>query len=285
MFVSGRAQRVGNKRSGTSIRNVVSTTAGIPNVQQFAQGAGKQSSKRTKVATIGGNDTVGLVIRGRYELEESLGENPDSATPPLAGDSLANPDYNISYAGLGTLKFASPVRIPVVQNDVAIQGNLNVSGGIDTSEYLLDGVPIVDSLVVPIVTDFSGDVELSGGAFNFTKDPATTIAQAWTYLGLTHIRVHYFWTSKGAASGGVRLQGIPFDVQEPAAVLGQAMTTDHTTAVIGSVLMSAGDPSNVDQLRIMDFNQSLKAFLHVQSGTFENSGSIVINVTYQHAII
>lgn len=277
MFVTGTAQRRGNNPTGTSMKNVISTPAGIPIGMQLDSGAGRNTSKRKRIAVIGDNDSEGLVIRGRTHREESLGTNPDGTTPPLSGDALRNPDYNVSYQGLGTMRFASPVRIPTIDGNVGILGNVVINGLISADN--------LTAPVLPTITDFSDDIEMSGGAFDFVKDVGNTTAIAWSYFGLVHIRIHFFWTSKGSADGGIRLKNLPFMFNNATATIGQAMTTDHTTLELGATLMSAGDPSNSDQLRIMDFFHDTKQFNHVQSGTFENSGSIIAEMTYQYDVI
>lgn len=287
MFVTGRAQRVGSKRAGTHIRNAISTAAGIPASQQFEQGAGKQSSKRSRIATIGGGDTVGLVIKGRYEREEALGTNPDDRDIPLEGESLVNPDYNISYSGIGTLKFASPIRVPVIDGPLAINnGSLHVNGSINTNEgYYLNGQPIESSLPPPIITDFSTTLDLAGGGTNFIRDDANTSAVSWSFLGLVHIRIRYSWSSKNAATGGMRFKGLPFDMVEPESVIGQVVSVDHNTTIMGSVLSANGEVGQPTFIRIMDFNQDLKDFLHVQASTFDEVGQVILNFTYQTPVV
>lgn len=126
MFVTGRAQRHGQRAASQSSRAQNARALGVPEAFQLTE-VRKPATKRKRHATIGDDYASGLVIQGSNEPEWKLGENPDDVDPAMAGLSLRNPDFPISYSGLGTLKFASPVRIPTIDGDLHVSGKITQS--------------------------------------------------------------------------------------------------------------------------------------------------------------
>lgn len=130
-FITHRASRQGTrKHQGKRV------VIGSNGVSPFLSGDtrildhGNTKKQRLKPAEIGGSDSNGLVIRGTLGHSTNVGQNPDGATPATDGDSLRNPDFPISYAGLGTLAFVSPVKIPTIIGPVNILGDVYSNGSL-----------------------------------------------------------------------------------------------------------------------------------------------------------
>lgn len=118
-FVTHSASRQGRRYLQGSRK-----PGGELNPKPFLQGDTKYAEnathkkRRLGPANIGSSDSNGLVIHGRHHLQPDEPEN-------LAEEDV---EYNISYNGLGTLRFAQPVKIPTIIGDINVQGKIYVNG-------------------------------------------------------------------------------------------------------------------------------------------------------------
>ena len=200
-FVTSTAQRRGRTSvvQGTSITHVAQTP--YPKQDTIRQPAGqfRAGIKRSRTASIGDDTATGLVVHGAQDFDHMEGTDPDGAVPPILGDSLRNPDFPISFAGRGTMKFVSPIRI------TTIDGPLNVNGEVYSTSGLLTSGATEVALWTPTV----GETDVGD---EFTVDGANTWA---TYsLSGDHctIHLHYSWSSKGSVANGsnIYIKGLPF---------------------------------------------------------------------------
>lgn len=129
MFITHRASRQG-KRGLQQTRYPGGQEAPKP----FLQGdrtyleSGNPKRIRRKPAEIGNSEASGLIIHGATTLPDEGPTDPDSADPPLDGDTLKNPDFPVSFVGAGTLTFTSPIKIPTIVGPVNIQGEIYSNG-------------------------------------------------------------------------------------------------------------------------------------------------------------
>lgn len=129
MFTTNTQSRNGllAERRGTK----VNTLAPLKEERPHGDKGNTQHHKRKRTSFIGGTDTYGLVIQGANDFSDSIGTDRNDATPPNAGDAYRGYEFPVTYSGPGNLTFKTPVRIPGILGDVAINGNLTVSGSTD----------------------------------------------------------------------------------------------------------------------------------------------------------
>lgn len=175
---------------GSRIQHALAQSSGPPQSDHLYQHDDVRATKRRRHASVGDHHSNGLVIHGSHDVEFNEGDNPDSATPPLAGDSLRVPDWPISFNGLGMMKFVNPVRIPT------IDGTLNVRGSIYSNGTLLGGGGgTARTSFTPVLEDTS-------------SNSATHAVQAgffYTSGAYTLFEIAVEWTDKGSMSGDVQV--------------------------------------------------------------------------------
>lgn len=196
-FQNSAPQKRGDRTvfQGRSVRHVLALQSGPPAGDRLYQSGAVRATKRRRHAVIGDHHANGLVIQGAHAHEFNEGDNPDSATPPIDGDSLKRPDFPINFNGLGVLAFTSPVRIPT------IDGTVNVSGDIYSKGTLLGagggGGPWTS--FTPTLTDGTNPATMSqqlGQFFTVSADSGSNITFFTTFIQ---------WTSKGSMSGNVEI--------------------------------------------------------------------------------
>lgn len=317
MFVTGRAQRRGNKGSeGTTIRNVLASTPGVPAAMVFT-GAGKHAVKRRRIATIGEADSEGLVILGRVELEQALDtKDTEGAEPPTDSVALRSPDFNVAYRGLGVLRFSDAVRLPFIDGDVSMNGNMQliqlqvtdkiigptffekgvniiggdlfVDGDIDVQspgQYLKDGVPLVppNAVIVPSITDWTNDLRFQGGGMDFTLDVPNCKATSWSYLGLTHIEIKCTWLDKGTATTFVSLRGMPVPfgaIADNAPMHTLVRSTNLGVTVVGTKIIGKRSGTNAVNIDFYELNEQAKINGIINASQVDNAGIFYISMTY-----
>jgi hypothetical protein len=273
-FVTGTPQRRGHRAAtvGTSFRDVFASRTPYPKSDQIKQAANanRASAKRRKTHSIGDDAATGLVIHGSHEMDTMEGTDPDSATPPISGSTLADPDFPISYTGRGTMKFVSPIRIATVD------GPLNVNGEVYSSSGLLAGASEVAS--------WSIEVGETGAGNNFTKDAANSFATYQRNSDNVILHVHYEWTSKGSVGAGSNLfiKGLPFTTEAQV-----HKTTIHTTGItpvqVGSYYIVDG-PASSTELQLHTAGGGLASEVAVTGSLCSTSGSISFTIAY-HGVI
>lgn len=130
MFVTHRASRQGNRgQQGTRAQ------VGSVSVKPFLTGDqkildhGNTKKRRLTPATVGNDGANGLVIQGSHETDLNQGTDPDSATPPLNGDSARSREFPVTLSGAyDRLAFRTPLVIPTIIGDVHIKGKVYSNG-------------------------------------------------------------------------------------------------------------------------------------------------------------
>lgn len=182
-FVTGTAQRRG-KRSATVFTSHSHGTQ-VPhsssNLLLQPGGQFRATSKRRKTASIGDDYATGLVIHGSHDFHTMEGTDPNSATPPISGQDLANPDFPISYTGRGTMKFVAPVRIPTIDGSIHVNGQVYSSNGLLTSQGQPSSTGVKTGGILSIgsptstytITDGTGQIETAGSIVDVTWENMT----------------------------------------------------------------------------------------------------------------
>ena len=234
-YTTGIAQRRGitGATVGVSPRHVGQTSYPQSDLLRQPPGPDRAHVKRRKTVSIGDDGATGLVIHGSHEIGPMEGRDPDSADPPLSGNTLSNPDFPVSYNGRGTLKFVSPIRI------TTIDGPLNVNGEVYSSSGLLSGgVEDVAPWTVAV-----GDPS-EGGDQDFVVDAANTWATYARTRDHVALHVHYTWTGKGTTTGTniLAVKGLPFPLEDQ---LHKAVVhpTNVTATQLGSYFVAHGNPN------------------------------------------
>ena len=186
-FVTSTAQRRG-KRSA-SVHNAHhhgGSQIPHPSSDLLHQPPGqfRATTKRRKTVSIGNERATGLVIQGSHEIHTMEGTDPDSATPPISGATLQNPDFPISYSGRGTMKFVSPVRIPTIDGALHVNGQVYSSNGLLTSQGQPTSSGVKTGGVLSIgsptstytITDGTGQIETAGSVVDVTWSSITNQA-------------------------------------------------------------------------------------------------------------
>lgn len=233
-FTTGRAQRRGTAAAtvGTSNRHVGQTPYPSSDILRQPPGPTRAHVKRRRVSSIGEDGATGLIIHGSHEIDPMEGRDPNSATPPLSGIALSNPDFPISYNGRGTMKFVSPIRI------TTIDGPLNVNGEVYSSSGLLAGA--TDDVAI---WDVQVGESLADGDLNFTKDAANSYATYARTNDHVSLHVHYVWSDKGSTVGTKQLtvKNLPFGLEDQ---IHKAVVhpTNITATQLGSYFVADGQP-------------------------------------------
>ena len=271
-YVTGAAQRRGRLAAtrGTRINHAALAPLPAEDILRQPPGQFRSTTKRRRTASIGEDGATGLVIHGQREMDTMEGTDPDSATPPISGYSLQNPDFPISYIGRGTLKFVSPLRI------ASIDGPLNVNGEVYSASGLLAPVAEVDSWTI--------SVGGTGAGANFTEDAANT----WSTYSRTRdhvtIHVHYAWSSKGSVTDGTAIvvKGIPYTVETQIHKT-NAHFTGVTPLALGSYFVVEG-LADATELGLGSISSSTGAAVAITGGVCAASGTISFVLSY-HAVI
>jgi hypothetical protein len=198
-FTTGTAQRRGLRSATQGISFAHLKQTSFPQIDQIRQlGKNRSTKKRRKTASIGDDSATGLAIHGTHDFDPMEGDDPDGATPPVSGNTLANPDFPISYTGRGTMKFVSPIRITTVD------GPLNVNGEVYSSSGLL-GPTVIDH------TPWAIAVGEPGVGDNLVEDATETYATYSLTSDNVTITAHFTWNSKGSVANGdnIYVKGIP----------------------------------------------------------------------------
>lgn len=275
MFVNNAATRRG-KRAATvgRLSQVITSNNPIPKDEFLRLSNQYRSAKRKrKVISIGDTDAAGLVIQGPYEYEITEGTDPDSATPPGSGITLENPDFPVSYAGRGTLKFTTPIRISSVDGDLPITGQLRAPSG----TYLQGSSEILS---------WEADINVgeTGAGNKFTIDNASSYV---TYTRVEdHITIHvtYHWSSKGSVAAGsaITIGGLPY-TQEAELMSEIVHCTGVTPIELGSYFFVKGIPGTTELL-LYSGNGNTGTETVVTGALCAATGSIEFTMDY-HGVI
>ena len=202
-FTTGTAQRRGQQSAsiGTSLQHVSQTPYPSTDLLRQPEGQFRSTTKRRRTASIGDDGATGLVIHGSHDINTMEGIDPDSATPPISGNTLSNPDFPISYTGRGTMRFVSPIRIATVD------GPLNVNGDVYSTSGKLEAVVEV--------ADWTISVGETGAGNDFTIDATNSYATYIRVKDNVTLHIHYTWTSKGSVADGnpIFIKGLPYVVE------------------------------------------------------------------------
>lgn len=267
-FVTGTAQRRGRTSvvQGTSITHVSQTSYPKQDIIRQPAGQFRAGIKRSRTASIGDDTATGLVVHGAHDFDHMEGTDPDSATPPILGDSLRNPDFPISFAGRGTMKFVSPIRI------ATIDGPLNVNGEVYSSSGLL--------------TSGGGEVALwtatvgeTGAGNEFTADGANTWASYSLSGDHCTIHLHYTWSGKGSVLDGsnIYIKELPF-VTEAQVHKVPVHCTGIVPVQMGSYFVVDAQAST-DELQLLTCD-STGVEVPVTGAECNNTGTISIVLSY-----
>lgn len=94
---------------------------------------------KTQSTVIGSQESRGLVIRGPMQYDPDR----DLALEQYEGFEREReerkPSYNITHSGIGVLKFPQPIRIPAIEGNVGISGDVHIAGKITADEGLSGG--------------------------------------------------------------------------------------------------------------------------------------------------
>lgn len=280
-FCNGIAQRRGRQAAtvGISQRHVIGSQTPYPETDILKQphGPNRNSGKKRKVASVGNDDAIGLVIVGKHGIDTFEGTDPDSAVPPISGSTLQNPDFPISYNGRGTMKFISPIRI------TTIDGPLNVNGEVYSSSGLLG-----PAAAAADVTSWELGMTMgaTGAGANLTIDGTSTYCTSIVLVDNVTLHVHIVWTGKGSVANGdsIFIKGLPY-TNEAQTQIAVAASTGITPTQLGSYfyVKNASSPADTElQLFSSDSGTGLEVpITGLQLGT---SGSISFNMNY-HAVV
>lgn len=272
-FTTGRAQRRGTKSAaqGTSFNHVSQTP--YPEADLIRQPAGqfRATTKRRRISSIGEDGATGLVIHGSHDIDPMEGTDPDGATPPISGDTLANPDFPVSYNGRGTLKFVSPIRI------ASIDGPLNVNGEVYSSSGLLGSA--VD------VALWTVTVGGTGAGIDFTVDAANTWATYAIAADHVTIHLHYTWTSKNGLTDGtaIFIKGLPLALETQV-----HKVVIHTTGIIATQLGSyfiADGAVDATELQIKSADSATGVETNVTGLQTDDTGGTISCVLSYHGVV
>lgn len=272
-FVTGNAQRLG-RLTGLQgkQRNHVGSTP-YPQADLLRQpGTLRAPTKRRRTAAIGDDYATGLVIHGTRDYDPMEGTNPDNTDPPVSGNTLANPDFPVSYIGRGTLKFVSPIRV------TAIDGPLHVNGEVYSSSGLLAGA-------VDDVSAWTVEIGESGpGGNNFTSDPLSTWATYARTKDHVAIHVHYTWLDKGIVADGsqIFIKGLPFPLE---AQVHKAIIhpTGMVSTQLGSYFVAEGIES-AEQFGMYSADSATGAEVPVTGSLCASTGTVSCLISYHASL-
>ena len=272
-FSTGRAQRRGTNSAtvGTSFHHVKQTPYTSADILRQPAGQYRATTKKRRIASIGDDRSTGLSIHGSHDIDTMEGTDPDSATPPISGSTLANPDFPISYTGRGTLKFVSPIRITTVD------GPLNVNGEVYSNSGLLTGG--IEEVALWTVT-----VGATGAGADFTTDVANTWASYTRVKDNASIHIHYAWSSKGAVADGsaIFIKGLPLTIESQ---IHKAVI--HPTNIIATQLGSyfvADGQADADEFALHSADSATGLEVAVTGAECGSTGTISCIINY-HCVI
>lgn len=272
-FTTGTAQRRGYTSAtvGTSRNHVGQTPYPTADLLRQPPGPTRAHVKKRRIASIGDDTASGLVIHGSHEINPMEGRDPDTATPPLSGNTLSNPDFPISYTGRGTMKFISPIRV------TTIDGPLNVNGEVYSTSGLLSGG--VDDVAPWTVT-----VGESGAGADFVVDAANTYATYARTRDQISLHIHYTWTSKGSVPNGsqIFIKGLPFPLETQ---VHKALIhpTGVTATQLGSYFVAEG-VVDAEQFGLYSADSATGVEVPVTGAECSSAGTFSCLITY-HAVI
>jgi len=282
-FITGPAQRRGQRPTGN--RHGTSSTVSYlaEDLLKQSSGPNRASTKRKYTATIGSDLATGLVIQGSTELTNEEATDPDGTTPPIAGDSMQNPDFPISYNGRGYMKFVSPVRMPSVNGSMSILGNISATGSANFGGAFSAGSG-------PELLDF--DMTVEAGGVEFTRNPGFPGSQPVSYTKLGDLfifQVEYSWLDKNGAldTDPLEIRGLPImdgsriepQVEIPVYALGV------TAVELGSFFML--EFSNDDELSAFIYSVSSNTGnrIRITAGDCADTGTISFAVVLHSGLI
>lgn len=223
-FSTGRAQRLGGAHRVQTRHGSASFAYPAEDILRQSTGPTRATAKRRRTASIGENGATGLIIHGTHDIDTFEGTDPDSATPPISGDTLQNPDFPISYNGRGIMKFVNPIRI------ASIDGPLNVNGEVYSASGLLGaggggGTPYAT---------WTPTVGETGAGTNFTENSGSTSAVYALSSDNVTLQLSFTWSSLNGATGNVFIKGLPKSVDSSAVFRSPVICTGITPAQMGS---------------------------------------------------
>ncbi len=272
-FITGTPQRRGTQSTTakTSFQHVGQTP--YPSTDTIRQPTGpfRSTTKRRRTTSIGDDGATGLVIHGSHDIDTMEGTDPDSATPPISGAALADPDFPVSYTGRGTLKFVSPIRV------ASIDGPLNVNGQVYSQNGLLTG-PVDDVATWPIT------VGATGAGIDFTVDAANTWATYSRTGDHVSVHIHYTWTSKNSLADGsaIFIKGIPFTI-ETQVHKAVVHPTGVTPTQLGSYFLIDGQ-AGADEFAVLSADSGTGTETAVTGAECAAAGTLSCIFSY-HAVI
>lgn len=258
MFTTGIAQRRGlvGETVGISKQNARSTLSGMPRVTQMKDE--NQSAKRYKMAVVGDTNSKGLTIQGKFQPDDTMNSETDDY----------HQDFPIQYSGLGCMKFVSPVRIPVIDGDVTVNGTVTSLN------------PATPAPVTGLTVDFKDTIEIVDGSSNtFTKNIANTSAYMFKNDLYGFVMIDYHWDDKGGAAGALTIQGIPAFSLQGMKTVGRVFTINMnplevTADIIGYVT------TTTDTITLEETSASAHSTVAVAASRCTNVGSIQIQLQF-----
>jgi len=273
-FTTSGPQRRGYTSAtvGISRNHVRQTSYPASDILRQPPGPTRAHVKRRRIASIGDDEATGLLIHGSHQFDPMEGRDPDTATPPLSSNTLANPDFPISYSGRGTMKFVSPIRI------TSIDGPLHVNGEIYSSSGLLLGGTVDD------VANWTVTVGETGAGADLEVDAGNTWATYARTKDHVSLHVHYTWTGKGSVGAGsqIFIKGLPFDIESQ---VHKAII--HPTGIIATQMGSyfvADGQAGASEFAISSADSATGVEVPVTGTELSTSGTISLLFNY-HAVI
>lgn len=275
-FSNGLPQRRGRQAAivGTSFRNVQASQIPYPKPDLLRQppGPNRAPTKRRRTASIGDDGATGLVIHGTHDFSPMEGTNPDSADPPISGDTLANPDFPISYNGRGTLKFVSPIRI------TTIDGPLNVNGEVYSHSGLLGsgggGGGGSDHATWTVT------VGATGAGANLVENSGLTDTSYHISNDNVSILCHFTWSGKGSVLDGdtIFIKGIPHTIATQLHRMPVVATGIFPTALSSTFHLIGASGSDEFQLSSVDTGTGVETV--ITGAELDTTGSICFSFVY-----
>ena len=271
-FTTNRATRA-STRSATihAQNNSVSSLIPYPNAHHLSSGIYPRIHKKRKVASIGDDNAIGLVIHGSTAISPFEPQDDEGADPPLSGNTLQNPDFPISYTGRGTVKFVSPIRV------AAIDGPLHVNGSIYSKGNEV-------ATTAPLVS-WADDIQVGkDGGGNLTKDVAATTATWQRTNDNITIHIDYSWTNTGGliTTDEIVIKGLPFVTAEQSHVTG-LYSEDIQIVELHYVLQVESLPSE-DILYVGYYLPSIGESFFITEDKLLPSGRLRLTMTY-HGVV
>lgn len=280
-FSTGHAQRRGAQAAtvGTSIKNTAQSQIPFPQLDLINQplGPNRATKKKRKIAAIGSDDSIGLVIHGKRGIDTFEGTDPDSAVPPISGATLQNPDFPISYNGRGTLKFVSPIRI------TTIDGPLNVNGEVYSSSGLLGPAAAAANA---LSWESGMTMGATGAGANLTIDGPATYCTSIVLVDNVTLHVHIAWSGKGSVVDGdsIFIKGLPY-TNETQTQIAIVSCTNVTPVQLGSYFLvkNADSPAN-KELQLYSSDSGTGLDVPITGLQLGSTGTISFNMNY-HAVV